>query len=220
MKAHGRADLARVSRAHSQIRPLRWGALRSLPEAGLTKPAERSDLPTEIGRRTTDSHPSAIRRFARQPAVAKLPSERGGRSLKPCCFEQIPIATERRVQEGTRGRGVCGVSNWRRAGRTTQLCAEPFTKGMHCKHGSPEGSWLSANLNRQFLERRSRQPEIPPVVRRKLDQAHPCPSPGKVAPRQTGMTRGCWCVRRPGRTWLSAEHLGEAAFAFISSICE
>jgi hypothetical protein len=103
MKAHGRADLARVSRAHSQIRPLRWGALRSLPEAGLTKPAERSDLPTEIGRRTTDSHPSAIRRFARQPAIAKLPSERGGRSLKPCCFEQIPIATERTVQQGTRG---------------------------------------------------------------------------------------------------------------------
>jgi hypothetical protein len=93
-----------VSRAHSQIRPLRWGALRSLPEAGLTKPAERSDLPTEIGRRTTDSHPSAIRRFARQPAIAKLPSERGGRSLKPCCFEQIPIATERKVQEGARGR--------------------------------------------------------------------------------------------------------------------
>ena len=106
MKAHGRADLARLSRAQSQIRPLRWGALRSLPEAGLTKPAERSDLPTEIGRRTTDSHPSAIRRFARQPAIAKLPSERGGRSLKPCCFEQIPIATERRVEEGRRGRGA------------------------------------------------------------------------------------------------------------------
>jgi hypothetical protein len=65
MKAHGRADLARVSRAHSQIRPLR---LRSLPEAGLTKPAERSDLPTEIG--TTHDGFSSVRHPAIRPATS------------------------------------------------------------------------------------------------------------------------------------------------------